>query len=95
MNRLEPPTIIDSPAFRFPSENQTTGQSLREVFRKVDSHFVRCRMRDLKEGDLFVVRSRDPDFEHHDKLMIAETDAWFLPSQQDWGVTANYFEDQS
>jgi len=97
MKRLALPTIIDSPEFRFPAKNHTTGQSLREIWRQDGETAVRVRMRDLKKGDLFYVRSCLPfdDSEHDegcDLWMVAETDAWWRPDMQDWGITAHPYE---
>lgn len=97
MNRLAAPCILDTEQFRFPAENPTTGIPLREVWRMEGEQVVRVRMRDLKAGDVFYVRSQvpvdDPDHEDGcDAWLVADTDAWLHPAKLDWGITAHDYD---
>lgn len=86
MRRFASPSLLDSEVYRFPATNPATGRHLCSVWRWENERTVRVRMKDIKKGDVFLVRSPVPN---RDVWLIAEDDAAFHQWAQDWGVDAH------
>lgn len=85
---LPKPCILDSDQFKFPDFDAGDGGHLARIYRLENGEMVRCRMKDIRKGDIFLKLDRDGQcFDDCQGYQEAVDDAWWEPTHRRWGIT--------